>query len=151
MTLQEGFQKLLANLPEQPPFSEKEAERFYAFGYSLYAAGSFQKAAEVFEVLCFRKPLEYPHWFGLASSFQESGCYEKAVNAWAMAAILDRLSPHPHFHAAECCFSLGRVQEAETALRTALERAEDYPLLQDQIALLQQQWSQASCSILSTV
>lgn len=145
MALKETFKQLLADFPKQPAFSEKDAKQFYALGFSLYGAGSFQESTQVFEVLCLRKPLEYPHWFGLASSFQETGRYEKALNAWAMAAILDRSSPHPHFHAAECCFSLGQIEEAKTALNAALARADGDSLLQDQISLLLQQWSQMPC------
>lgn len=139
------FQQFLAHLPKQPTLSQKEAESFYTLGFSLYGTGSFTEAADVFKVLCIRKPLEYRHWFGLASSLQESKDYEKALNAWAMAAILDQSNPHPHFHAAECCFSLNQIEEAQIALQAALTRAEDYPILQDQITLLQKQWNEALC------
>ncbi len=143
MINQETLLQFLAHAPKRTPLSEKEAESFYAFGFSLYGAGSFKKAADVFEVLCVQRPLQHRHWFGLASSLQESGEYDKALPAWAMAAILDSSNPYPHFHAAECCFSLKQIKEAKTALQAALTRVQDNSTLKDQIILLQQRWDEA--------
>ncbi|MBX9745113.1 MAG: tetratricopeptide repeat protein [Chlamydiales bacterium] len=122
--------------------SSEEVKQFYTFGFSLYGAGSAQEAIDVFEVLCVQRPLEAKHWFGLAASLQEESYYEKALPAWAMAALLDESNPHPHFHAAECCFAQGRQKEAQMALEAASMRAERDSVLQDRIALLQHRWSQ---------
>lgn len=121
--------------------SDEEADRFYKLGFSLYQAGSFGEANQVFRTLCVQKPLEYRHWFGFASSLQETKDYEKALYAWSMAAVLDQRAPYPHFHAAECAFSLSRSKEALAALDSALARAEELPILQDQIAILKTTWS----------
>ncbi len=141
---QEMFQQFLAHAPKKPSLSEKEAESFYAFGFSLYGGGSFQEAVDVFEVLCVQRPLEHRHWFGLASSLQESGEYQKALPAWAMAAIINAADPYPHLHAAECCFSLKQMKEAKIALQAAVARAQDNTILLDQITLLQKRWEELS-------
>lgn len=143
--IREALEKFLEDFPNHPVMTEKKAEDFYTLGFSLYNAGSFDKASQVFQVLCCQKPLDYKHWFGLASSLQEERLYEKALSAWAMAAILNRTLPYSHFHAAECAFSLNRKEEAALALEAALVRANDYPILQDQITLLKEKWSEVSC------
>ncbi|MDP1607699.1 MAG: tetratricopeptide repeat protein [Chlamydiales bacterium] len=138
----EAVRRLLTQMTPAEKMSSEEAKKFYAFGFSLYGAGSAQEAIDVFEVLCVQRPLEAKHWFGLAASLQERSHYEKALPAWAMAAILDQSNPHPHFHAAECCFAQGKQEEARIALEAALIRSEQDSVLQDRIALLQHRWNQ---------
>ena len=141
MSFIEGFQQFLREAPKGSPLSGEQTDRFYTLGFSLYNAGSFEEALQVFRVLCVQNPWEYRHWFGFASTLQESKEYEKALYAWSMAAVIDQTVPQPHFHAAECAFSLSKSDEAIAALDEALARAEDYPILQDQIALLKTTWS----------
>lgn len=138
----EKLQEFLRKAPKEAIMSDETARDFYTLGFSLYQAGSFEEASRVFQVLSIQKPLEYKHWFGLASSLQERKEYEKALPAWAMAAVLDQSLPYPHFHAAECAFSLDRKEEAKAALESAFSRASEYPILQDQIAVLKQRWSE---------
>lgn len=147
MLTEEALQLFLPRLPKTAALSEKEVEDFYVLGFSLYQTGSFQEASDVFEVLCSQSPFQYAHWFALASSLQESANYEKALHAWSMAAVLDPSHPKPHFHAAECCFSLGQMEEAKRALEASSKRAEDDLILQDQIEALQTRWSEILCRI----
>jgi type III secretion system low calcium response chaperone LcrH/SycD len=134
------FKKFLDAVPHREVMPAEEAEKFYSLGFSLYGAGNYKESADVFEVLCAQWPLEPKHWFALASSRQENTEYEKALHAWAMAAILKSEDPYPHFHAAECCLSLEQQEDAGKALASALLRAKENPALQDKIALLRQQW-----------
>jgi len=141
MISEKAFQQFLREAPKVSPMSDREAEDVYALGFSLYGAGSFEEASDVFRILAAQRPLQYQHWFALASSLQESKNYERALDAWAMAAVLDENAPYPHFHAAECAFSLGQIEEARAALDAAADRTEENLVLQDQIALLKSQWS----------
>ncbi|MBS0626471.1 MAG: tetratricopeptide repeat protein [Verrucomicrobia bacterium] len=136
----DSLKKFLEVAPHQEVMPPEEAEKFYSLGFSLYGVGNYKESADVFEVLCAQWPLEPKHWFALASSRQENSEYEKALHAWAMAAILKTDDPFPHFHAAECCFSLSQKEEASFALASALSRSETHPVLKDKIALLRQQW-----------
>ena len=141
MISEDALRQFLKAAPKVSSMSVQEAENFYELGFSLYQSGSFEKAAEVFRVLSAQKPLVSKHWFGLASSLQESKNYEKALSAWAMAAILDEENPYPHFHAAECAFSLNQPKDARAALNAAALRVKENLVLQDRIDLLKQQWS----------
>ncbi|MBF8262756.1 MAG: scc2 [Parachlamydiales bacterium] len=118
-----------------------DCESFYAHAYALYQANSLSQAAEVFQVLCARSPLDQRFWFGLGASCQESGRFAEAERAWAMAALLDPLDPYPHFYAAQCAHSLNQTDDAALALLKAEERTTDleHPL-HEVVLLLKEQW-----------
>ncbi len=129
-------------LETAPVLSEEEVERFYAFGFAHYGTGNWAEAADVFRVLCTRRPLEPRFWFALGATLQEAGSYRDALHSWAMAALLKKEDPYPHFHAAECCFSLQMTQDAAFALNeseTRIRSEQTHPL-QPKIMLLRQQW-----------
>lgn len=129
-------------LKDQHPLSEEDVERFYAFGFAQYGSGNWSEAADVFRVLCTRRPLEPRFWFALGATLQEAGSYNEALHSWAMAALLKKEDPYPHFHAAECCFSLQNIQDAALALQESEVRISREPThpLKGLIGLLRQQW-----------
>jgi type III secretion system low calcium response chaperone LcrH/SycD len=122
--------------------TDEETEKFYAFGFAQYGSGNWNQAADVFRVLCTRRPLESRFWFALGATLQEAGSYQDALSSWAMAALLQKEDPYPHFHAAECCFSLQMSSDAAKALNEAETRIRSEPThpLKGKIALLRQQW-----------
>lgn len=119
----------------------EELERFYAYGFAQYGSGNWSEAADVFRVLCTRKPLESRFWFALGATLQEAGSYQEALNSWAMAALLKKEDPYPHFHAAECALSLQNREDAAKALAESEIRILSNDPLKDKISLLRQQWS----------
>lgn len=120
--------------------SEEEVEKFYSFGFAQYGSGNWGEAADVFRVLCTRRPLEPRFWFALGATLQEAGSYKDALHSWAMAALLKSDDPYPHFHAAECCFSLKLSSDAALALTESETRIESVHPLKEKINLLRQQW-----------
>lgn len=129
-------------MEEAPTISAEEIEQFYAFGFAQYGSGNWNKAADAFRVLCTRRPLEPRFWFALGATLQEAGSYQDALHSWAMAALLKKEDPYPHFHAAECCVSLQMLKDAAKALRESEERIQSDPVhpLKGKITLLRQQW-----------
>lgn len=117
-----------------------EAEQFYSYGFAHYNSGNWSEAADAFRVLCTKRPLEPRFWFGLGATLQEAGSYLDALHAWAMAALLKKEDPYPHFHAAECYFSLQDKGEGAKALREAKSLLSEEDPLQHKIALLKEQW-----------
>ena len=91
-------------------------------------------------LLCTRRPLESRFWFALGATLQESKSYSDALHAWAMAALLQKEDPYPHFHAAECCFSLQWSEDAAMALKEAEVRTPKTHPLKGKISLLKEQW-----------
>lgn len=129
-------------MEEAPTISLEEIEQFYAFGFAQYGSGNWGKAADAFRVLCTRRPMESRFWFALSATLQEAGSYQEALHSWAMAALLKKEDPYPHFHAAECCFSLQILKDAAKALKESEERISSDPThpLKGKIALLRHQW-----------
>ncbi|PIS02771.1 MAG: hypothetical protein COT85_01700 [Chlamydiae bacterium CG10_big_fil_rev_8_21_14_0_10_42_34] len=125
-----------------PHFPDTEVEKFYTYGFAHYGTGNWAEAADVFRVLCTKRPLEARFWFALGATLQEARSYHDALHSWAMAALLTKEDPYPHFHAAECCFSLLMKEDASKALMEAEQRALKEPNhpLKDKIGLLKQQW-----------
>ena len=122
--------------------SEEEVETFYSYGFAQYGSGNWAEAADTFRVLCTRRPMEPRFWFALGATLQEAGRYQEAVYSWAMAALLKKEDPYPHFHAAECCFSLSMSSDAAKALNESEQRIQTeaaHPL-KSKIGLLRQQW-----------
>ncbi len=122
------------------PLTDPEVEQFYAYGFAQYGTGNWSEAADVFRVLCTRRPLEPRFWFGLGATLQSAENYSDALHAWAMAALLRSNDPFPHFHAAECYFSLEDKNEGAKALKQVTLRIEKEDPLQGKIDLLKEQW-----------
>ena len=120
--------------------SDEDVEAFYLYGYSHYNSGNWTEATDVFRLLCTRRPLEPRFWFGLGASLQEGNSYFDALHAWAMAALLKKEDPYPHFHAAECYFSLVEHEEAGKALEEAALKIDTNHPLQGKVSLLKEQW-----------
>ena len=120
--------------------SEDLVEEFYAYGFAQYQTGNWGEAADVFRVLCTRRPMEPRFWFGLSATLHEAENYQDALHGWAMAALLENEDPFPHFHAAECYLSMQNCEEAAKALREAELRSEEAHPLREKISLLKEQW-----------
>ncbi len=125
---------------EQMKMSDEYLEQFYAYGFAQYGTGNWTEAADVFRVLCTRRPLEERFWFALGASLQQARSYSDALHAWSMAALLSPENPLPHFHAAECCFSLQNKDDGAKALKEAEQRLKNPDPLQGKIAILKEQW-----------
>ena len=119
----------------------EELEKFYAYGFMLYSQGSCKESSDVFRVLCTNSPLEFRFWFGLGASLQETKEYTEALRAWAVAALLEKESPFPHFHAAECYFSERTPEEAKKALEEVERRIDEQHPLFEKVALLKERWA----------
>lgn len=119
-------------------------EKFYGYGFAQYGSGNWAEAIEVFRLLCTRRPLEPRFWFALGAALQETASYEDSLHAWAMAALLQKEDPYPHFHAAECCFSLSLLDDAFKALEEADSRSDSFHPLKEKIALLKERWKHVS-------
>lgn len=138
--MKEMLENFLKNAGEEAPPLDQES--FYAHGYALYHSGNVKDAIEVFKVLCARDPLEERFWFALGACLQENKEYFEALHAWAMVATLNRTNPYPHFHAAECAFSMNQMGDAHKALSEAKMRfgIEDEHPLKNAIAFLEERW-----------
>jgi type III secretion system low calcium response chaperone LcrH/SycD len=143
--LQEQFQKFFQAVEEKypeflPKLVETEEKTLYSQGYSFYQKGHYRQAVEIFRLLTVRNPFEKNYWFSLASALQEEKEYGLALQAWAMTALVEQNNPLPHFHAAECYFSLNQKRDAFLALFEAKERSRPSDPLWQKITVLEDCW-----------
>ncbi len=113
---------------EISPIPMQQERAFYSTAFGLYEKGEYRSAALLFMQLVLNDPFSEHYWQGLASSKQMAKEYLAAVHAWAMVAMLREEDPLPHFHAAECLFSLDDKQEALKALENASSFCKDEDL-----------------------
>jgi tetratricopeptide (TPR) repeat protein len=121
---------------------DTDIQSMYAYGSAHYNSGSWEEAAKIFSFLCARRPLESNFWFALGATLQAAGNFQDALGSWAMSSLLAKEDPYPHFHAAECCFSLQLIQDAAKALaesETRIQTDPNHPL-KGKITLLKEQW-----------
>lgn len=136
---------LLEKAASDPAYQEKKKETaqarevLYLGAFCFYEKGHYLEAAEHFTKLVLIDPFEKKYWFGLAASEQLAKNYQAALPAWSVAAVLDKESAYPHFHAAECFLSEGNVKEALLALEEAKKHSPD-PELEKKISVLEEIW-----------
>lgn len=100
--------------------TDDDLEAIYAMAYNLVSARKFDKAEQLFRFLCMYDHTEKRWWNGLGVTLQNAGKHEEAVNAYAMATILDVEDPRPQAQAGYCLAALERWPEAKSALEGAI-------------------------------
>lgn len=107
---------LSKNCPVATGFvSPTQVEALYDLASKLYAAGEYQKADALFQMLCYYKNDDARFWMGLGGCRQAVGNPESAVEAYTAACYLQNFtSPQPLFFSALC---LLRMSEREAAMR----------------------------------
>jgi type III secretion system low calcium response chaperone LcrH/SycD len=99
--------------------SDDSLEDIYEKAYDHYSAGEGAHAAKQFGMLITLDPFQQRFWMGLAASQHLEKQYKKALQAYALAALLDDRDPAPHYHAAQCYLAMGNKNEAIKALDLA--------------------------------
>lgn len=129
-----------------PQFTEEHLEAFYTLAFDFYENGKYREAINFFRFLTTIDHMNKKHWIGLGASLQMLKDYEKAIEAYALATLLDEQDPHAPLYAAECCFSMGDRERGMQALDSAdgLAADEKYKGLRPQLSALRQAWSRHS-------
>ncbi len=96
--------------------TSNELELIYAVAHSYYANKKYDKALPIFKFLTMFDHITAKWWTGLGATWQMTKDYENAVNAYAMATVLDVEDPKPQLQAGYCLVMLGRKTEAREAL-----------------------------------
>ncbi|MDH4470010.1 MAG: SycD/LcrH family type III secretion system chaperone [Verrucomicrobiae bacterium] len=118
------------NIKNQPTaqqditISSRQLESLYALGFELYGAGEFEKAADLFRLLCLYDPEKSRNWIALGGANQQRGEYQLAIAAFVMASFQEPLSPEPRLYAAHSFIDLMDLSAALEATKQALELCE---------------------------
>ncbi|HEX3032332.1 MAG TPA: tetratricopeptide repeat protein [Bacillota bacterium] len=96
------------------------AEVQFESGVNALNKGNFKEASKLLKPLS----IKYPHWwqaaFNLGLAYQNMGQYEDALQVFSNVAAVNPAMPEVHSQRALCLFSLGNLNEAESAMRDAL-------------------------------
>ena len=117
----------------------------YGIAFDHYEKGRYQDAYDHFATLAAISTHDKRFWMGLGASAQMLKRYPEAVEAYSAAAHLDEKvsDPYPHFHAAECLYSMGDIKNAWRAIESARKLANQKPggaMLKSRILLLRKSW-----------
>lgn len=114
-----------------------EMEQLYEEGYAFYQEGRYHHALNLFRWLVLFNPYVAKYWMGFAATQHLLKREEKALHAYAVAALLEPENPYPHYNAFLC---YGGGEEGEKALKLALERCVGkYENLREEICLQSKQ------------
>lgn len=105
--------------------TDEEMEAAYGLAFNLAGQGQFTEAEQMFAWLCGLDQYQPKYFLGLGVCRQQLKKAEKALEAFAMAGMLETSNPVPAIRAAECLLALGRLQEARDALGAARHWAGD--------------------------
>lgn len=127
----------------------KALEAIHYQAYTFYRKGHYPQARDFFQLLTLMNPGNVNYWMGLGACLQMMQSFEKALEAYTTAAVLEdtEQDPLPHLHAAECLFALKEMERGFMALDSAEQIAkpqEKYRTFLGQLALIRQQWSNKS-------
>jgi tetratricopeptide (TPR) repeat protein len=95
-------------------------EVIYMLAFNLYNAAKFENAEKIFHLLSNLDHFERKYWKGLGACRQALQKYDEALLAYGYLGMMRPEDPDPAYQAAKCFVAVGKMAEAETALRGAL-------------------------------
>lgn len=116
-----------ASIKKVAAISDEKEEGIYGQAYLMYKTGRYMESAEIFRLLITINPKEPKYMMGLGACFHMMKEYPSAISTYTMATALDIYSPIAHFHLSDCYIQVGDPISAESALKTAIERAGSKP------------------------
>lgn len=99
-----------------------ELEKLYEEAFNLYEKNKYSDALIIFKWLVLLNTYEEKYWIGYGATQQLLKNYDRALHAYAVAALLNHANPYPHFYAYECYDLLNNKNDAKKALLLAKER-----------------------------
>ncbi|MGR6872162.1 SycD/LcrH family type III secretion system chaperone [Pseudomonas sp. HK3] len=115
-------------IQEMKGINTEQMEALYGIAYNYYSAEKLEDAIRTFSMLAMLNPYESKYWKGLGASLQVNKAYEKAAEAYGMAATTAGIhDPTPHFHAGECYTHLKLVKDACIAFEMACDLSQGKP------------------------
>lgn len=105
--------------------TKRQREALYALGFELHHAGYFNKAADLFRLLCLYEPENARNWVALGGANQQKKEHEAALAAFLMASFHDPLNPESRLYAAHSFVDLGDLPAALESVQTALHLCEN--------------------------
>lgn len=100
--------------------TDDELEALYILGCRYSHCGKYEQALTFFRFLCLHRHTDARFWLALGSASQMLGATDNAIDAYRLAALLNRQEPHIPLRAAECFIKLNQPDKAIGALADTL-------------------------------
>lgn len=110
---------------------DQEMEELYNEAYAYYQRDQYSESLTLFRWLTLLNAYQKKYWMGFAANQLILNSYEKALQAYAVAALLDYRDPYPHYYAYESYLRLNNREEGEKALQLAYHRCGEKPEYQE--------------------
>lgn len=107
-------------------FSDKSLEFVYASGYRYFANEKYDKAAEIFSMLCAFRPLNVKYLTAFAICWKRLKQYDLALTAFNTLSLLEPENTVPVLHTAECYLAKGETETAAEILQILVEDDDDF-------------------------
>lgn len=127
ITLAKELENIPDTLQELLGFSEETFEHGYQSGLRQYMADHYQAASDIFFTLSILCPLKSNVWLAYGLAEKQLIHYAKALEAFAMAAIVDNTSAIPFIYTAECYLAMHEPQLAKVTLQHAVTLIQSHP------------------------
>ena len=102
-------------------------EALYALAYTEYNQGNYEKAEELFRLLCNLDHLEKKFWMGLGASRQMLKDWDGAIDAYTITLLFAIDDPIAPLHTAECQLAKGDRDAAISGFEYAINTAGNDP------------------------
>jgi tetratricopeptide (TPR) repeat protein len=116
--MMQGLSSMGDNTAEVRPPREKcglTTETMQSFNRAvsfLYDSKNYEKSSAVYFFLTFLDPNELAYWIGYGNSEFFLRRYQKALEAYHIASLVDPADPHCHFYSAHCHHELNDLKGA---------------------------------------
>lgn len=118
-------------------FSDEFFDATYTMGVRYYANQQYDKAHEMFKLLCSLQPISARNFKAWGANYLGQQDYRSAIHAYAMAYTLSATDADTSFYLGQASYFLKEYEEAQGHLQFARELARRQPALWPQI----EQWS----------
>ncbi|MFZ4116387.1 MAG: tetratricopeptide repeat protein [Chthoniobacterales bacterium] len=112
-------------LPQKVNVTERQLEALYTLGFELYNTDNFEKAADLFRLLCIYEPQRTRNWIALGGANQNIKDYNAAIAAFLIASLQEPLSPEPRLYAAHSFIDIMNLPAALDSAQKALQLCEN--------------------------
>lgn len=109
MVLESAFQEIF-------PISDPTIEIFYQCGLRLYNSQQYQKAVDVFFVICSIDYRRHNAWLALGLTEKSLQNWDAALHSFSMGALTNIKNPISFLHSADCYAALGQAHDAKECI-----------------------------------
>lgn len=100
--------------------SKEKMDVLYAIAYNLYKNRKFEKAQNIFSVLCICDPLNVDYWTGQANTLKNQQAYDLAIPGYHTLIKLRPSNLTYYLDLAECFLHLQQKEGAKNCLEALL-------------------------------